>query len=388
MSGPGWAPMPPAGARVLVLGRAPEVLETVTQELAELGLTVAGSTEPERAAAQFDARDFDLIAFGRGLPGPLCEALKRDFARQNPHIRLLDTFAPAAVRQIARALAGAPQRPTVDLDAYCARIGWRGPRTPTIETLRALHALHPAAIVFEAIDVLLGRGVDLAPAVVDAKLIGAGRGGYCYEHNLLFERVLSALGFAVERLVGRVRWLLPPGAPPRPRTHMALRVTLDGVPWLADVGFGGCVPTAPLWMDRTAAQPTTHEDFRIFPFGDALLVQARLGARWTSLYELSQEPQLDVDLELPNWYSATHPESRFRRQLLVARTTPEARYTLLEAQLTIRSPAGEVERRTLDADQLEHALRATFDLPVEPSWRPVIQRAARACLAARTRASS
>jgi len=377
VSGSGWAPLPPAGARVLVLGRAPEVLETVTQELAELGLTVTGSTEPERAAEQFDARDFDLIAFGRGLLGPQSERLKRDFARQNPHIRLLDTFAPTAVRQIALALAGALPRPPVDLDAYCARIGYPGPRTPTIETLRALHERHPAAIVFEAIDVLLGRGVDLAPAAVDAKLIGAARGGYCYEHNLLFERVLTALGFAVERLVGRVRWLLPPGAPPRPRTHMALRVTIDGVPWLADVGFGGCVPSAPLRMDRSTAQPTAQEDFRIFPFGDALLVQARLGARWTSLYELSREPQLDVDLELPNWYSATHPGSRFRRQLLVARTTPEARYTLLEAQLTVRDPAGQVERRTLDPDQLEHTLRTTFDLPVEPAWRPVIERAAR-----------
>ena len=158
---------------------------------------------------------------------------------------------------------------------------------------------------------------------------------------------------------------------------MALRVTLDGVPWLADVGFGGCVPTAPLRMDRSAPQPTAQEDFRVFPFGNALLVQARLGERWTSLYELSPEPQLAVDLELPNWYSATHPGSRFRQQLLVARTAPEARYTLLEAQLTVRHASGKVERRTLDPDQLEQTLRTTFDLPVEPAWRPVIERAGR-----------
>ncbi|MDZ4318640.1 MAG: arylamine N-acetyltransferase, partial [Phenylobacterium sp.] len=49
----------------------------------------------------------------------------------------------------------------IDLDAYFARIGYGGPRTPTLETLRALHLLHPAAIPFEAIDVLLDRGIDL-----------------------------------------------------------------------------------------------------------------------------------------------------------------------------------------------------------------------------------
>ncbi len=53
--------------------------------------------------------------------------------------------------------------PSVDLDAYFKRIGYDGPRTPTLETLRALHERHPAAIAFEAIDVMLDRGVDIAP---------------------------------------------------------------------------------------------------------------------------------------------------------------------------------------------------------------------------------
>ena len=363
-------------ARILVLGRSPEVLETVLQELLDLGLAASGSTQPERAAEQFDARDFDLIAFGHGLRGAPSDHLRQRFRRQSPTVRLLDTYAPQAVRQIATALAGAPVTPEVDLDAYCARIGYAGPRIPTLATLRALHALHPAAIPFEALDVLLGRGVDLAPAAVDAKLLGAGRGGYCYEHNSLFRRVLSTLGFTVESLLGRVRWQLPPGAPPRPRTHMALRVTLDSTPWLADVGFGGCVPTAPLRMDTTAPQPTAQEAFRVIPFADVLLVQARLGERWAALYELSPEPQQEVDFEPPNWLSSTHPNSHFRHRLLVARVTPQARHTLQGAQLTTRYADGRGARRTLDAAALEQALRATFGLPVDPSWRPVIERAA------------
>jgi N-hydroxyarylamine O-acetyltransferase len=59
MSGIDMTPPQAAGARVLVLGRSPEVLETVMQDLAELGVAVSGSTEAERAAWQFDARDFD-----------------------------------------------------------------------------------------------------------------------------------------------------------------------------------------------------------------------------------------------------------------------------------------------------------------------------------------
>jgi N-hydroxyarylamine O-acetyltransferase len=364
------------GARVLVLGRAAEVLETVTQELADAGCAVQGSIEAELAAERFDARDFELIAFGGGLRGPLGEHLKQAFRRQNPQIRLLDTWAPLAAWQIVSALDGGHEEPQVDLDAYCARIGYLGSRTPTLVTLRALHALHPAAIVFEAIDVMLDRGVDLAPAAVDAKLIGAGRGGYCYEHNLLFARVLTAMGFEVEMLVGRVHWVRAPGDPPRPRTHMALRVTISDEPWLADVGFGGAVATAPLRMDHTHPQPTPHEPFRVIPFGAGLLVQALYDGRWHALYELSQEPQLAVDFEPPNWFTATHPTSHFRQRLIVSRATPEARHRLLNARLTVRTPDGRVERRTLDEDQIEEVVRETFGLPVDAAWRPIFERAA------------
>ena len=109
----------------------------------------------------------------------------------------------------------------VDLDAYFARIGYAGPRDASLSTLRALHGLHPAVIAFEAIDCLLDRGVDISPGAVDAKLIHGRRGGYCFEHNSLFARVLTGLGFDVEGLAARVRWNMAPDAPAQPRTHQA-----------------------------------------------------------------------------------------------------------------------------------------------------------------------
>ena len=109
----------------------------------------------------------------------------------------------------------------VDLDAYFARIGYDGPRAPTLATLRAIALRHPDAIPFENLDVLLGRGISIARADVDAKLIAGGRGGYCYEQNSLLKRVLQALGFQVEGLMARVLWMAPEGAPPRPIRNRA-----------------------------------------------------------------------------------------------------------------------------------------------------------------------
>jgi N-hydroxyarylamine O-acetyltransferase len=264
----------------------------------------------------------------------------------------------------------------IDLDAYFARIGYSGPREPTLATLRALHGLHPAAIPFEAIDVLLGRGVDLAPGAVDAKLIAARRGGYCFEQNGLFARALEALGFAVEPLIARVLWMAPAGAPRPPRTHMALRVTIEGERWLADVGFGGRVLTDPLRFDETAPQTTRHERFRLVPDGAGKRLEVEVDDGWAVAYALDPEPAAEMDFVVGNWFTSTHPASRFRNGLAVARTTPQARYALAGARFTVRGADGPATHEQLDAEGLERVLREVFGLDVQPDWRPLLSRVA------------
>lgn len=267
----------------------------------------------------------------------------------------------------------------VDLDAYFARIGYGGSRAPTLATLCAIAQRHPAAIPFEAIDVLLGLGVDLDPAAVDAKLIHARRGGYCFEQNGLLKRVLVALGFEVTGLVARVRWNQPADAPPMPRSHMVLRVVAEGEPWLVDVGFGSCVSGTPLSFSTRSPQRATFETYRLSPLpGGETLLAARIDDEWRPVYELSPEPQIDADYLVYNWYTSAHPRSHFRHNLILARTTPDARYTLAGTRLSVRDSDGGLVRTTLDADGIEQTLAEVFGLPVSPAWRPMIERVASA----------
>jgi hypothetical protein len=100
-----------AANRVLVLGRPREVLDDVVEQLTARGVSVQGSTDAQYAADLFDARHFDLISFGSAVPGSLNESLRHEFARQNPQVKFLDTFAPIAAKQIVSALnAGAAQQ--------------------------------------------------------------------------------------------------------------------------------------------------------------------------------------------------------------------------------------------------------------------------------------
>lgn len=274
--------------------------------------------------------------------------------------------------------AAEPLPSRVDLDAYCARIGHSGSLRPDHATLRALHTLHPDAIPFENLDVLTGRGIDLAPAAVDAKLIGRRRGGYCFEQNALFRRVLQEIGFAVTGLSARVRWNAPAGSPPPARTHMVLRVTVDGEDWLADVGFGTCALTLPLRMATEEPQSTGHDLYRLLPHGGDLHMQVRRDGAWLPVYEIGPEPQHDADYEAANWYTSTHPSSHFRHGIRVARTAADCRYTLLDGRFGVRRPDGGTQRQVLDADGIARVLEEVFGLGVEAGWRPAIERAAAA----------
>ena len=262
------------------------------------------------------------------------------------------------------------------LRRYLARIGLAAAPAPTLNGLAELQAAHIAAIPFEALDALTGAGVDIGTDAVAAKLIDRRRGGYCFEQNALFLRVLLALGFRAEGLIGRVRWMLPDDAPPTPRTHMTVRVWLDGRPWLADVGFGAAVPPQPLAMDHSEPQPTQHESYRILPRAGGHRVEADIAGEWRVLYDLDDTPAPTIDYELGNWYTSQHPASHFRHQLIAARTTSAARHGLRDNRLTIRRTAGSSEQRYLTADEIEAALATVFLLTPDPGWRRAIERAA------------
>ncbi|MDH3241565.1 MAG: arylamine N-acetyltransferase [Alphaproteobacteria bacterium] len=265
---------------------------------------------------------------------------------------------------------------TIDLDAYFRRIGHQGGREPTLETLRALCLSHPKAIPFENLDPLMGRPVELDPVALQRKLVAGGRGGYCYEHGLLLFHVLRALGFEVSGLSARVIKNLPPSGV-RARTHMLLRINLDGVDYVADVGFGISTLSAPLRLETRIAQPTPHETFRLADHEGLYEMQIRIGDAWDGLYRFDLQPQAVADYEVSNWYNATHPASNFVTDLMAARVDDGCRHTLRNGMYALRFPDGTSQRRRLETvAELRAALTELFrvTLPDTPDLDPALGR--------------
>ncbi|CAD2218111.1 N-acetyltransferase, putative [Angomonas deanei] len=157
---------------------------------------------------------------------------------------------------------------------------------PSRELLLYLMHSHVANISFDTADSYMGRGVSLELNDVVDKLVHAGRGGYCFEHNTLFLAVLQSLRFDIWRCVsGRVVFSSIDAF--CGRTHMVNIIQLPAtqedvefgvvtqeefelqskkVRWTVDVGFGANgLPLAPLRLDTMKPQSSIAGTLRVRP---------------------------------------------------------------------------------------------------------------------------
>lgn len=254
----------------------------------------------------------------------------------------------------------------IDLDAYQSRIGYTGPCEPSFEVLSAVSRLQPASIVYENIDPLLGTPPLLGLPALQDKLLARGRGGYCFEQNLLLKEALQAMGMQVVALAARVVWMQPPGAPPRSRNHMVLRVEpTSGAagPFIVDAGFGGNLMNTPLAWEPGVAQRSPHATLRLVEDGDWYTIETLLPAGWAPMYRFTLEPYLPVDYEPLNWFTATHHSSIFRHNLLMERLTPELRSALFNDRLVLRRPGEPPQVRRIHSQaEFEQVIGGQFGL--------------------------
>ena len=248
--------------------------------------------------------------------------------------------------------------------SYLQRLGFDAPPAPTLETLRQLQLRHTGAFPFENLTTLSGEPVLIDLPSIEQKILHERRGAYCYELNNLYLALLQELGFDARGISGRVVMGQPEGAWTA-RTHRLSLVTLDGVRYISDVGFGGMVPTAPLLLDTKDEQLTPHESYRIEQHVDGYTLRAQVAGEWRAMYIFDLQRQEDIDYTVGNWYVSTHPESSFAKQLMVARTGEGWRRTLNNGSFAIHRLGHDSERRQVtDVQALLSLLESEFGILV------------------------
>jgi N-hydroxyarylamine O-acetyltransferase len=118
---------------------------------------------------------------------------------------------------------------------YFERIGYSGPVEPTLACLSTIHRCHALTVPYENLDIQMGRRVGLDKERIFQKIVSAKRGGWCYEHHVLFLWVLEEIGFdakLVTSAVGRRE-----NGDDMIGNHTSILVELDQT-YLADLGLG------------------------------------------------------------------------------------------------------------------------------------------------------
>jgi len=265
------------------------------------------------------------------------------------------------------------QTEQLDLDAYLGRVGVSA-SPPSREALDALHEAHVRAFTFDNIDVLLDQHPGVALDVVQAKFVGRGRGGYCFEHGVLFAAALERLGYDVERRLGRV------GDPAlAPRTHCVVLVTLDGERLLADPGFGMSV-LRPIRLEDGAEEDHGGWRYRLrsVPVGTGrgwALERWRDGD-WELMHTHDELPVRPVDLAVGHHFTSTFPTIHFRNMLMLTKHLDGRHVAVTHETLTVRRPGTPTEHRRLREGELGELLdelsvpltddeRAALDVRVE-----------------------
>jgi N-hydroxyarylamine O-acetyltransferase len=256
------------------------------------------------------------------------------------------------------------------LDAYLARIGYAGERAATLATLHAVTWHHATAIPFENLDVLLSRGIALAPEALVEKLVHARRGGYCFEQNNLLLLALRALGFRVTPIGARVRWQQPRDFVP-PRTHLFLRVHLDDGDWLTDCGLGAASLTGAIPLVFERELPTPHEPRRLTNEDGRFFHQMKVGDAWTDLCEFTLDEMHPIDREVANWWTSTSPASKFKQDVAIGLACADGtRKAIRGGTFTHRRGADILHQQTIaSAPELLALLSEHFQLHFAPDTR-------------------
>jgi N-hydroxyarylamine O-acetyltransferase len=255
--------------------------------------------------------------------------------------------------------------PIPDSNGYLKRIGLGPVEKTDKKTLDSLVLAHQRSVPFENLDVYdLAAEISLAPAVLYEKIVQRRRGGYCFELNAAFMALLQSVGYECYAVAARVLMNINRFMP---LTHRGTIVTIDGVRYFCDVGFGGPSPQGALLLDDPGEQPSGSNVF-VIKKGDS-----KLGTVINRIYEgeletvlsFSETPCDPVDFIALNEYQSQSNASMFKRMRVCNLVTETGAITLSGNVLKIHSDGEPVEKTLETEAELREALKEYYGLDVE-----------------------
>ena len=238
---------------------------------------------------------------------------------------------------------------------YFRRIGIKKTEIfPDLESLNFLQRQHLLHVPFENLDIHWKRPIVLATAKFYRKIVEENRGGFCYELNGLFLKLLEDIGFNCKIISARVFNGKDFGAE---YDHLAIITNIANEEFLVDVGFGS-FSAKPLKIVLNVEQTDENGVFLIRKYDEKYFeVVKKDGENWEGEYIFSNvKRDLSEFAEMCNFHQ-TSSESNFTRQKICSLMTIDGRKTLTAAKF-IETKGEQKTESEVDSDEMFNQILA------------------------------
>ncbi len=250
------------------------------------------------------------------------------------------------------------KRMEVDVKQTLDRISYTGSRQTTLSVLAALQQAFLLTVPFENLDIHQARPILLEPGAAEHKIVEEKRGGFCYESNGLFHRLLETLNFRVRMCSAQMmgKHSLSPVY-----DHMVLTAEIDEHEYLVDVGNGESVRT-PMQLDSGLVSTTPEgKMYRIGKFEGMPTLEVRTSDKptWQTRFVVNPIACRLEDFRDRCQFHQTSEESLFTGQPLVTLALREGRATLTGRTLKVLQRNRLITQQEIHSDEEYHACLQT-----------------------------
>ena len=247
----------------------------------------------------------------------------------------------------------------MNIKLYFERIKYEGQIDTTFEVLSKLQEQHLMNVPFENLDIQNKIKIDL-DNLFD-KIVIRNRGGFCYELNGLFYKLLKEIGFTAKMVSARV--YTNKKSYSAEFDHMAIIVSIEDDQYLVDVGFGEFA-FSPLEIEPGKETDDPRGIFKIEVFDDNYKVVKKKNAEGEFIPEyIFSEKERQIEEFYPMcYYHQTSKESHFTQKRICSLPTQNGRITLTGNTLKITEKRIVIERPLNNEQEVQQVLWNYFGI--------------------------
>ena len=251
--------------------------------------------------------------------------------------------------------------PLPDIHAYLKRIGFDQNLEINLDCLEKLIQCHLLTIPFENLDIFYKRQEpSLEIESMFRKIVADCRGGYCFELNGLFLKLLDAVGFSCFSSLARI---VLGRDYQTPYVHRINFVKLGTKIYFCDVGYGGPGPNQALEIVYDTILTTKfNKKFRFIKKQDNTILETEIDGDFVPLMEFLIKEYDEVEFLPVNTFCSNSEYEPFKHHQMVHKLTPNGKCSINGNLLRIKENDTVTEIQLNGKDEFSDALKQYFGI--------------------------